>query len=239
MPLPALAVAGLVAAGRVVLGIGAKQVIKKGATEAVKKGATAATSAAAKKAAAEAAKKASTKKWQTFDPKGGKPSTSDYLRPRPNSAPDAATPPRVGTTTTPNAPTKIDPFGPNTKPFDPYGPKTNPWPDMPKVNPNAPKPAPAPRKPVTPTPKPNAPATKSPWQPKSTVPAPIPVPKNPTVTSPSAATQLAPALAAAPIVSRLTAFGTGAAAGFFLPPLFKKPKDEPATDKNWSPSAIV
>jgi hypothetical protein len=229
MPIPLVPIA--VAAGvRVAGGVIAKQFAK----EAIKKGATAATSAAAKKVATEAVKKTAPK-WQKFDPKGGTKPTPDYLNPR-SGAPDAALPPRVGTTTTPAKP-DVNPLGPNTKPFNPYSPKTDPWPDMPKVNPNAPKPAPAPRKPVTPPTKaPKTSTTTNPWAPKSTTPPPIKAPKTTTVTSPTTQTQ--PALS--PITkipggARTVAFGTGlAGAALFMPKAAPK-----GDDKNWYPSAIV
>jgi hypothetical protein len=218
MPFPIVPIA--VAAGvRVAGGVIAKQFAK----EAIKKG-------------AQQAVKVKPPKWQTFDPKGGTKPTPDYLRPR-NGVPDAAIPPRVGTTTTPAKP-DVNPLGPNTKPFNPYSPKTDPWPDMPKVNPNAPKPAPAPRKPVTPPTKAptKAPSTASPWAPKSTTPPPIKAPKSTTVTSPTTQTQ--PALS--PITkipggARTVAFGTGlAGAALFMPKAAPK-----GDDKNWYPSAIV
>jgi hypothetical protein len=224
MPFPIVPIA--VAAGvRVAGGVIAKQFAK----EAVKKG-------------AQQAVKVKPPKWQKFDPKGGTKPTPDYLRPR-NGAPDAALPPRVSTPTKPT-PTKpdLDPLGPNTKPFNPYSPKTDPWPDMPKVNPNAPKPAPAPRKPVTPPAKAptkaptKTPTTSSPWSPKSSTPPKIEIPKSKTITSPTTQTQTAlQRITKIPGGVRTVAFGTGlAGAAMFMPKAAPK-----GDDKNWYPSAIV
>jgi hypothetical protein len=207
------AVAGVRVAGGVIAKQFAKEAIKKGAQQSVK---------------------VKPPKWQKFDPKGGTKPTPDYLNPR-NGAPDAALPPRVGTTTTPTKP-DVNPLGPNTKPFNPYSPKTDPWPDMPKINPA--KPAPAPRKPVTPPTKAptKAPSTASPWAPKSSTPPKIEPPKTTTVTSPT--TQLQPALQRVTKIPggvRTVAFGTGlAGAALFMPKAAPK-----GDDKNWYPSAIV
>lgn len=134
----------------------------------------------------------------------------------------------------------------DTKPYDPFNnPKSNPWPNMPKVKPDAPKPAPAPRKPtappVTAPPKPTtgAPKTESPWAPKSSVPDAVKPPtRTVTETAPTPQTQLKPITGGAPRTSRLTAFGAGAAAATVAAPFFM-PKSAKGEPDKWVPSAIV
>jgi hypothetical protein len=244
MPFPIVPIAvaaGVRVAGGVIAKQFAKETVKKGTTEAAKRAARAAAAEALRRSGGNDKPPTGTN-WQKFDPKGGTKPTPDYLRPR-NGAPDAALPPKVSTPTKPT-PTKpdLDPLGPNTKPFNPYSPKTDPWPDMPKVNPNAPKPAPAPRKPVTPPAKAptkaptKTPTTSSPWSPKSSTPPKIEIPKSKTITSPTTQTQTAlQRITNIPGGVRTVAFGTGlAGAAMFMPKA--APKDD---DKNWYPSAIV